>query len=299
LHFMMAERFLDCKFDGDTPFEVRAISSLPVDELYQTCAAEDQEFGSDCWIIDASITVEIFYLPARRFLQADSDVISSFGDFLSASFGASFGDSGLIESGDDIIALKFVGFTNGARDETFDGTDDGTDDNADAGTTAAGIGAQPAGVGSTTVIWSSLLVTGAAVCLVVVALLAVRRRKGGYDSKELSDMVVLEDDLSDDGTGSSYYTGSLSRGRQGRHDQEQPSNRVLVLSDMDAYDDNRTSGGYDIDPQWSPRAYGEDNFNPPTFVATDHDRKVSLKSLRSPPRGYASRSYVSSDTVDL
>jgi hypothetical protein len=297
LHPLLAARFLDCQFDGDTPFEVRAVSSLPVDQVYQTCAAEDQEFGSDCWVIDASITVEIFYLNERRFLQADSDVISSFGDFLTATFG----DSGLMESGDDIIALKFVGFTNGAREGTFAGTDD----DADTGTTVAGIGngAQPADDGSTTVIWSSLLVGAAAVCLVAVALIAVRRRKGGKDSKELGDMVVLEDDLSDDGTGSSYYTGSLSRGRHGRNDQEQPSNKVLVLSDnMDGYDDNRTSGGYDIDPQWSPRAFGEDNFNPPTFVATettDHNRKMSLKSLRSPPRGYASRAYVSSDTVDL
>jgi hypothetical protein len=55
LHPMLAGRFLDCQFDGDTPFEVRAISSLPVDQVYQACAAEDQEFGSDCWIIDAGI----------------------------------------------------------------------------------------------------------------------------------------------------------------------------------------------------------------------------------------------------
>jgi hypothetical protein len=295
LHPMLADRFLDCQFDGDTPFEVRAISSFPVDQLYQACAADDQVFGSDCYIIDAGITVEIFYLNERRFLQVDGDVLSSFGTFLSTSFG----DGGLIESSDDIIDLKFMGFTNGARVETFSADDD------DAGTTVAGIGsAQPADGGNSTVLWSSLLVGAAAVCLVVVALLAARRRKGGKDSKELADMVVLEDDLSDDGTGSSgYYTGSLSRGRQGRYVQEQPANKVLVLSDnMDAYDDNRTSGGYDIDPQWSPRAYGEDHFNPPTFVATDatdHNRKMSLKSLRSPPRGYASRAYVSSDTVDL
>jgi hypothetical protein len=297
LHPMLAGHFLDCQFDGDTPFEVRSISSFPVDQVYQNCAAEDQVFDSDCWIIDAGITVEIFYLNDRRFLQADSDVISSFGDFLNATFG----DGGLIEIGDAIIALRFVGFTNGVREETFTNEDDDTD----TGATVAGIGngPQPADDGTTTVIWSSILVGAAAMCLVVVALMAVRRRKGGKDSKELGDMVVLQDDFSDDGTGSSYYTGSLSRGRQGRNDREQHADKVLVLSDnMDAYDDNRTSGGYDIDPQWSPRAFGEDNFNPPTFVATDatdHNRKMSLKSLRSPPRGYASRAYVSSDTVDL
>jgi hypothetical protein len=296
-HPLLAANFLDCRFDGDTAFEVRAISSLPVDQVFQECAAEDEVSDQDCWIINAGITVEIFFLTARRALQEiDANVISQFGDFLTALFR----DGALIETDDDLVALEFVGFTTGQQTGTFDATD--VDTGTDAGTTGtvAGVtGAQPADVGNKTVVWSSLLVVGAAVCLVVVGILAVRRRKGGKDTRELADMVVLDDDLSE---GSSYYHGSYSRGKDGRQVPEQSGNRVHVLSDMEGYDDNRTEGGNNFDPQWSPRAFGEDNFNPPTFVATDHNRNLSLKSLRSPrspPNGYASRAYVSSDTVDL
>jgi hypothetical protein len=301
LHPKLAEDFLDCDFGEDGPL-VRSISSFPIDRVYQECAEEDvdvqvgSDFGSDCWTVDAGITVEIFYSGTRRrsLEEIDPDVIKSFGDFLNDLFK----DDDLKEDGDDIDGLQFVGFTNGFRAETF-----GVGDEDAATFTGIGAGEQPADEGTSTVVWSSILVGAAAVCLVVVALVAVRRRKGGKDTRELADMVVLEDDLSDDGTGSgSYYTGSLNQSRESnprRYVQEQPIDKVLVLSDMDAYDDNRTqAGGYSIDPQWAPRDYGEENSNPPTFVATEQ-RRAALKKLRSPPRGYASRTYVSSDTVDL
>jgi hypothetical protein len=43
-----------------------------VDQVYQACAAEDQEFGSDCWIIDAGITAS--FISMKGVFQADSNV---------------------------------------------------------------------------------------------------------------------------------------------------------------------------------------------------------------------------------
>jgi hypothetical protein len=74
----------------------------------------------------------------------------------------------------------------------------------DTGTTVAGIGngPQPADDGE----YNSYGAFGAAAVRLIVVAHGCPPKKGRKGSKELGDMVVLEDDLSDDGTGSSYYT---------------------------------------------------------------------------------------------
>lgn len=290
LHPAIARPFLDCQFDNadDSDFEVRALSSLPVDEAFQRCKAEDQESGSDCYVVKAGVTVEVFdFADARRRALQEwwfSDVTSSFGSVLTRLFGG----RDLIEGGDDIVGLEFVGFTDGITGQLFDAdTDEDIPDFS-----GANRGVQPSDDGNKNVILSSVLVGVAAVCLLVVGALAVRRRKRSK-SREIGDMVALGDDLSE-GDQSSYYGNS----RRGGYPPEQPLDKVMVLSDMEVYDDNHTSSGFDIDPQWTPRSYDRNNVNPPTFVATEQ-RRVSMQKLRSPSASYASRSYVSADTVDL
>jgi len=288
LHPLLATPFLDCQFDGDTPFEVRAISSLPVDAQLERCALEDELSGSDCWIINAGVTVQVFdFQRRRRFLQEwwFTNVTSAFGAFLTSLFRG----SELIVPGENIVSLKFVGFTDGIVGETFDANNNA--EPLDFGALNQGID-ESTGDDNKNLILSSILVGFAAVCLIVVGALVARRRNG-KNSRAVGDLVGLEDDLSDD---DSIYWRKGQSGR--RNIPEQPLDKVMVLSDMEAYEDNRSSGGYDIDPKWSPRSYSSDNFNPPTFVPTSN-MKSSVRGLRGPPNGYSSRAYVSADTVDL
>ena len=266
-HEHLAKLYLDCEYDSE--FEVQRIQSEPFDTIFGNC-----ESGvPNCVVVDAAVRMNVFYMSRRRRqLQTTSseilpnEIATIVGQDLTEMY-----DSGLGVEG--VVSTTFKGFTNG-EDTTVNDSNNG-----DVGSRGVNNvqGTDEATSSSKTKIFSSTFaVAGAMIALIIVLVLAVRRRR----DKPVDRSLVLDTD---------------SEGSPGPpFDNSSP--RVFVLSDAD-YEVRST----DLGAHEAMSTSGS-TFHQPYFVSTNINEEELERSMEDlkPRRFYHnSRQYVADDTVDL
>jgi hypothetical protein len=187
LHFAMTWNFLTCNFDS-VAFDVVSIASIPPDTVSdQPCDdPPDPREGSLCVVVNAGITLSVVFQNGGRELQetnASPEVRESFRDYLKSKMA---GGDFIIG---DILQLSFQGFTN----VKMDGTETGGTTDRDGISAITGDSNVQAILGESNAVTGSAIVAVAAVCLMVVAVLFVRKRNARRDAyvkhlEGLSDM---------------------------------------------------------------------------------------------------------------
>ena len=201
----LAEQTISCFFDQENdigaPFELYAISSLPMDVPNTALCPEDVILGdgSECYGIKAGFTPTIFYNNRRRRLgetphqittQTESEIIAVFGPMLQQIL-----DSDMFVGG-DIVATNYSGFpvdgASGADDSTEGSSTSSIQGNAATADNGSGNDTK-----KRQYMIGGIVVGLAAVALVVVALILVQRRREYQkrrDFEECNDSVLDSDD---------------------------------------------------------------------------------------------------------
>jgi hypothetical protein len=295
LHLAIASNFLTCDFET-TNFQVSSLSSAPQDVIVTDQACDTSEDptppdGAACFVVRAGMSAQVYFDGSRRQLQepqtqVDQGVLDAFRDYLQTTMA----DGELLTL--EIVMLSFQGFFN----VNLDAGNTTPDDRGDIVAGVQSSGNVNASDGNPLAVGSSV-VAFAAAALVVVAIVAIRKRNGRRDAylKHLEELSQVSEISLDE-------RGGLGVAPRVYLVNEEDNN---VDFDLDSLDENmrETEEEYmqhDVHQCASatcPVCRGRTI--QPTFLSTDleHEMRQQLGPTRFHPN--KDRSYRTPDTVDL